>query len=325
MPEFKNKKVVAWGANKLLQFYVHNTSRHQISYVVDSNKEVQGKHCAGLEIRSPDEIKKEKLNSTIVVLFPVSNTALQSILGELHARGFTLNTNVFLYSDVFYASFERKFKSIFKRDVHRPLYDFVKAFSLSTRVPIHTTLLGNVLFLELLDAMKSDGTNIAEVGAYHGGNSLIALLHLAGQSKRPPFYIFDSFEGFPDLSAFDPHHKKKGDYKIEGTFDNIRDTLSIFPNARVIKGFVPETFSQLPTNEQYGLVFYDCDLYEPARSTFEYFWDRIIPGGFLMIHDYVAEESGYTGVKQATDEFFKGKNVPVYVFWENTSALIVKK
>ena len=325
MLEFKDKKVVAWGANKLLQFYVRNTPQHKVSYIVDSNKELQGKRCAGLEVRSPDEIKIENLNSTIIILFPVSHTAIQSILGELHTRGFILNTNVFLYADVFYASFERKFKSVLKQDVRRPLYDFVKAFSLSTKVPIHTTLLGNMLFLELLDAMRNENMNIAEVGAYHGGNALIALLHLAGQLKRPPFYIFDSFEGFPDLSAFDPHHKKKGDYKIEGTFENIRDTLSIFPNARVIKGFVPETFSQLPKNAQYGLVFYDCDLYEPALSTFKYFWDRIIPGGFLMIHDYVAEEGGFTGVKQATDEFFKGKDVTINVFWENTSAVVVKK
>lgn len=72
-------------------------------------------------------------------------------------------------------------------------------------------------------------------------------------------------------------------------------------------------------------MFYDCDLYQPALDTFEYFWDKIIPGGFMLVHDYIAEEGGFTGVKKATDEFFKPKGVVIHPIWETTMALITKK
>ena len=139
-----------------------------------------------------------------------------------------------------------------------------------------------------------------------------------------PFYIFDSFEGFPELSQNDPETKKAGDYKIETSYENILDNFSMFPFAHVIKGFVPGTFSSLPKHERYGLVFYDCDLYDPALATFEYFWDRLMPGGYMLIHDYVAEKGGFLGVRKATDEFFKPRNIAVQEFWENTMGLAIK-
>ena len=72
-------------------------------------------------------------------------------------------------------------------------------------------------------------------------------------------------------------------------------------------------------------LFYDCDFYLPALDTFDYFWDRIVPGGYLLIHDYEAEEGGYAGVKKATDEFFGPRKIKFPSFYENTMAVIRKE
>lgn len=326
MPDIKNKKIVAWGANKMLDFYLRHTKNHRISYVIDSNPQLRGQRFCGLRVRSPREIERENLRETVFVIFAVSNIAVQEIMANLSASGLLFNKNVFLCSDLFFKTFSGKLNRAIKKRADRSNYDFVRSFALNAKVPIHTTFLGNLLFLELLaQVMKNNHYCVAEVGAYHGGNSLLALLYLTRYNSYSPFYILDSFDGFPEISRFDPQNKKRGDYKTEDTFENILNNFSIFDNARVIKGFVPETFSQLDHKNKYGLVFYDCDLYEPALATFEYFWDKIAPGGFLLIHDYVAEKGGYTGVKRATDEFFKTKKIAIHEFWENTMALIIKE
>lgn len=317
----RQTKIVAWGASKMLEFYVTHAKGHTISYAVDSDQQRQGKLFHGLEVHSPDRIKSENVSDTAVVLFPVSSIAMQQMLAVLNGWGFALNVNVYVYADLSYESFRAKCRDMLERDVRHSLYDLVKSFTFNSRTPVHTTLLGNMLFLELLDETLKYKGAIAEVGSYNGGNALLALQYLAGRGADTPFYVFDSFDGFPKLSTSDPQSKKSGDYKIEGTLQYILDSFSVFPNAHIVQGFVPETFKELNDDTRYGLVFYDCDLYEPALATFDYFWEKIVPGGFLMVHDYVG---GYTGVKKATDEFFSGKGIPIHVFWENTSAVIRK-
>jgi len=322
----KNEKIIAWGASKLLDFYLSYSGNSNIKYIIDSNKKNQGKKINGIVVKSPSALLKEKSGQKLVI-FAVSNLSIQHILNDLHEFGFLLNKNVFLYGDLFYRGFEKKLERILSRSIENCNYNFVKSFSLASRVPIHTTLLGNLLFLELLvNTIKKDpNAAIAEIGAFCGGNSLMALFFLANQAKKPPFYIFDSFEGFPNLSKSDPVDKRKGDYKSELSFESVLDIFSAFDNARVIKGFVPKSFTKLNKNMKYGLVFYDCDLYEPALVSFDYFWKKIIPGGYLLIHDYIAQKGGYEGVKKATDEYFKNKKVEIHTFWENTMALIIKK
>ena len=68
--------------------------------------------------------------------------------------------------------------------------------------------------------------------------------------------------------------------------------FSVLEQVKVIKGFIPGTFSQLPANKAYSLVFYDCDLYQPALDTFEYFWGRVSHGGIVLVHDYFSSLAG---------------------------------
>lgn len=328
--KLKNKKIIAWGASKLLEFYCKNSNSYPIAYAIDSNPELHGKRVCGIEVKSPQALIDEDMREIAVVVFVVSNVSIQEILKTLNHWGGLLHNSVFLYSDLFYESFCQRLGKILNRRINYNNYNFVKSFSLSTSLQIHTTLLGNLLFLELLSEIqkKNKKFSIAELGIFHGGNALLALLWLTQNRdmlQDPSFYLFDSFEGFPVVSRFDPKDKKKGDYSIEGSFENILNYFSLYPNVQVIKGFVPGTFSQLDRQNKYHMVFYDCDLYEPALATFDYFWEKIVPGGYLLIHDYVAEDGGYHGVKKATDEYFKNKNVSMNVFWENTTALIVKK
>jgi hypothetical protein len=318
-------KRIAWGCSKLLRFYLENTGDRDWAYVIDNYAKAPS-FCS-LHVKSSEALVAEDRNDVRIYIFAVANDSLVAIIALLSAMGYRLGQNVFLYSDLYADGFVDAVKQQLGWDVDRDLLSYAASYTLNSRKPVHTTICGTWLFLEALRRLgHSKGVvakgAVAEVGAYEGGNVLCAL-HSPVWSKRP-YYVFDSFEGFPDMSAEDPATFGRGDYKPQKSIGEILAPLSLIDSVKVIRGFVPGTFKSLPSDEVFSLVFYDCDLYQPALDTYEYFWDKLPSGGMLLIHDYFAPPEGFTGVKTATDSFFGQKECRFAAFWQTTMAVAVK-
>jgi O-methyltransferase len=90
----------------------------------------------------------------------------------------------------------------------------------------------------------------------------------------------------------------------------------------VCQGFFPETATGI--EDQFALVSMDADLYKPMLAGLEYFYPRLSPGGFLMLHDY--NHPKFLGVKQAVADFEKahGKVAKLPIADKNGSLLITK-
>lgn len=316
------KKRIAWGASKLLEMYLNETKSHSFSYCIDSFSDKE--NILGLPIKKIESLSNEEKGGFEIVIFGVSNSSLQEISEKLNDLNLAYKDDFIYYSDLFYDDFVEKVKKRLGFSLDPILYRYALAYTLNSKTLMQTTILGTWLFLEILKRVNDIEGEIAEVGSFQGGNALCSLQFMTNL-KQKDYYIFDSFEGFPDVSEHDPETCSKGDLKIETTLQEVLDTFSKFPNAKVIKGFVPKTFSMIPEEEKFSLVFYDCDLYQPALDTFSCFWDKIVPGGYLIIHDYEVEEKGYNGVKKATKEFFTPKNMEIVAFFENTMAIIKKE
>jgi hypothetical protein len=315
-------KRVAYGCSKLLHFYLTETQDHDFAFIVDRNYE-QKEFC-GIEVIKPDALaKRGDLSELQIAVFAVSNDSLNAILSFLSTLNFQLGKNVFLYAELFRESFEDTMKRGLGWDADRRLLQFASAYTLNSRKPVHTTICGTWLFLEALRRVANVPGDVAEVGAFEGGNILCAVQSPVWPNGRS-YYGMDSFEGFPALTIQDPGTSSSGDYRPRHTMGEILTPFGLYPDVHIIKGFVPGTFSQLPVDGRYSLVFYDCDLYEPARATLEYFWPRLSPGGVILVGDYVTDPGGYTGVKRATDEFFADKGGIRAEFWHNTIAAVLK-
>ena len=318
------KKFVAWSANKLLFLYLSNQKHNDFSYCVDSF--TTEKSIRGLPITEPNALVVEDRNAVCVVIFAVSNTAMREIGSQLNKMGFTYGENYMYFSDFILNSFKQRFFDRLGWQPAQDLYQYALSFNLNSIRPIHTSVLGTLMFLECLKNTRHLDGDIAEIGAFECGNVLCAQNFIsANECSGKTYYVFDSFEGFGDLSNNDPiEFRKKGDYTLETSLQRIHDSLRMFPQTRIIKGFVPETFKNLSNYVKFSLVFYDADLYQPALDTFAFFWDKIVDGGLLVIHDYEYEPNGFKGVSQATEEFFAGKDVCLHSFYENTMAIIRK-
>ena len=172
---------------------------------------------------------------------------------------------------------------------------------------------------------------VAELGVYRGA--------FAAEINRlfpdRPLYLFDTFSGFDvndiaaedERTAGDPH---AGGRNFSDTgVDLVRSFLPHPEMAVFVAGHFPESIDGYtestgkeglergmedgagkdPARASYALVSLDPDLYRPAAEGLHFFWDRLSPGGVILIHDYTSLQ--YPGICRAVDEFCGAKGLTV--------------
>jgi O-methyltransferase len=139
----------------------------------------------------------------------------------------------------------------------------------------------------------------AEVGVWQGATS--TFLH--GVAPERVYYLFDSFEGFPEdqLEADSGPDARFQDTSVDAVLSRIGDTRTV----RVRKGFVPATLDGLE-DESFAFVLLDLDLYSPTVASLEFFYPRMPHGAYMVVHDYNNSESNWA-CKRALDEFLSDK------------------
>jgi hypothetical protein len=94
-------------------------------------------------------------------------------------------------------------------------------------------------------------------------------------------------------------------------------------NVQFVPGYFPASAAQLPPDSSYILVHLDCDLYAPMASALEYFYPRLVPGGFLIVHDYSSLH--WPGAERAIDEFFATKAEAVIPLPDSAGSVVIRK
>lgn len=161
--------------------------------------------------------------------------------------------------------------------------------------------------------------DIAEVGVYKGHTATL-LARFARRTGRELF-LFDTFEGFSSNELLG-HENSKSDYFKDASLDEVRSFVGE-ENVTFIKGHFPMSASELPKDRKFCLVHIDCDLYEPIRDSLEYFYSKVVEGGFLIIHDYAS--LWWPGAERAVDEFFANKQESVILIPDISGSAIVRK
>lgn len=164
-------------------------------------------------------------------------------------------------------------------------------------------------------------TSIAEIGVYRGGGSYF-IASVAQQVFGMPARIhsIDTFEGHPDdIAAEDDSHwpGKFGDT----AFEEVKKYLSVFPNLTVYKGRFEDRCAAL-AQEKFCFVHVDVDIYAPTRACLEFFAERLLVGGVMVVDDY-----GLTtcqGCKQAVDEFVASRKNYLKFHLETGQCLLIR-
>jgi Macrocin-O-methyltransferase (TylF) len=136
---------------------------------------------------------------------------------------------------------------------------------------------------------------------------------------------FDTFEGFQNLAPEDGQsdstiQKKPGGLSSASFLDEFFDLLSlhnqdaVLPVGRgiIIQGDVCKTFPEwLEQNPEarFCLCNLDLDIYEPTAVVLEGCWDRIVPGGVLILDEYAT--SKWPGETKAWDDFAANRGLNI--------------
>ena len=149
--------------------------------------------------------------------------------------------------------------------------------------------------------------NTAEVGVFRGD--------FAGYMNEYFYdrmiYLFDPFDiadfhsddldSEPMLSEF---FKEKLHNFANCSVEVVMSKMA-HPEKCIIKqGWFPESAEGI--DDVFCFVNLDADLYRPTLEALRFFWDKITPGGGILVHDYFYNNNSkirFPGVKQAVDDF----------------------
>jgi O-methyltransferase len=156
--------------------------------------------------------------------------------------------------------------------------------------------------------------SLAEVGVYRG--DLSRLIHALAPQRE--LYLFDTFAGFPeaDLDAPNPRFR-------DTSVEMVKRALGDLNYVIFRKGYFPETAKGLE-QEKFAFVMLDLDLYKPTVAGMEFFYPRLVSGGYLFAHDYNSPESDYA-VSRAVNEYMKDKPEKIIELPDRWGSIVIRK
>jgi O-methyltransferase len=164
-------------------------------------------------------------------------------------------------------------------------------------------------FAEQIDQEGIPG-DVVECGTCNGGSAAIMAQVAATSSLARHIYLFDSFEGLPPAGDKDGARAQGYTGLCRGAMDRVRAVLQALqvPLERVtlVKGWFDQT---VPSSEvgRIALLHLDTDWYESLHVCLENLYDRVEPGGFVVLDDY-----GYwEGCRRAWHDFAESRALNV--------------
>jgi O-methyltransferase len=176
-------------------------------------------------------------------------------------------------------------------------------------------------FYLAFDQLVKEGLSgdLLELGVYKGHTAI--LLAKIARHLKTTAYLLDTFEGFSpkDIRGIDVGARDDfADTSLEAVRAFVGEERTCF-----IKGYFPDTASEIPSDASFCLIHIDCDLYAPTRSALELFYPRLIPGGFLIVHDYSSLH--WPGTEKAVDEFLANKPEASIPLPDSSGSVVIRK
>ncbi len=218
---------------------------------------------------------------------------------------------------------------IYKYD-EKLAYDYENGFNLTSDIKRLSNIVSHWEIYKKIVELPGE---IVELGVFKGGSFLRLasyrnMLENEWSRKIIGFDVFDEF----------PRTQNKGDqiFREEwveetnnefATEKDIQDALDWkgIKNTELVKGDIALTIPKYLEKHPYlriALLHIDTDIYEPAKIGLDYLYERIVPGGIILLDDY-----GVAGETDAVDEFLKDKDLMLqkFSFSQLKPTYIVKK
>jgi hypothetical protein len=164
--------------------------------------------------------------------------------------------------------------------------------------------------------------DLVECGVARGGSA--ALMALANERVQDPgmLWLFDSYEGLPDPTSEDFEDDSTGAHvrplhrgSCLGTYDEVASLLFGTLKLRrdrvtMVQGWFQDTLPEkAPGIPAISVLRLDGDWYASTLCCLEHLYDKVVPGGFVILDDY----HSCFGCARAADEFLARRGVRVRI------------
>jgi O-methyltransferase len=189
---------------------------------------------------------------------------------------------------------------------------------------------------DCLDRIANIDGDIVEIGCAHGLTTTFLYEYMIDSEIKKEYFCIDTFSGFTldDISV--EINKRGKDHQYEKEFKNnnaewFKESLGRrqITDIKVIEADICTLdATQLP--EKVAFCLLDVDLYQPVKLGLEKIYQRLSPGGIIVIDDCWSKPKhlwvngvgdAYDGAMQAYQEFVKDHNLPLK-FVETKLAII---
>ncbi|WP_210199710.1 TylF/MycF/NovP-related O-methyltransferase [Mesorhizobium sp. WSM3876] len=221
---------------------------------------------------------------------------------------------------------ERKIHAFWQRLRH-PLLTKRGVFGWPPRA--HTMLraerLKNIRMLVEAVIEKGIPGDLIETGVWRGGACIYmrAILAAHGQSERK-VVVADSFEGLPPPDGkkypADKRDKLSTFDELAVSLDDVKRNFAAYglldSQVQFAKGFFKDTLGKLD-NERFALIRLDGDMYESTMDALTALYDKVSPGGYVIVDDY----GGITACRKAVHDFLDQRGLAPKIHKVDVSAV----
>ncbi|MEJ7740609.1 MAG: TylF/MycF/NovP-related O-methyltransferase [Chitinophagaceae bacterium] len=151
---------------------------------------------------------------------------------------------------------------------------------------------------------KAYSGNVAELGVYKGKFARYINQYFPNRQ----LYLFDTFEGFDkkDVTVEKEKELSSGSQNFSDTSVEAVLSRMPFPDKCIpVKGYFPESVKDI--NDSFVFVSLDADLYAPIYKGLDFFYPKLVKGGYIFIHDFNNNE--YKGSRKAVEQFCAEQNI----------------
>lgn len=152
--------------------------------------------------------------------------------------------------------------------------------------------------------------DFVECGVNTGAYAKAIIEYTGFNQLGKTFHLLDTFDGLvPELVS--EAERQAGLDKYLGQYKNVYEgVLKTFKNDKVniIKGAVPGTLLSCEA-KKIAYLSIDMNNVEPEIAAAEYFYDKVVPGGVIILDDYGFPQ--HINQKIAFDEFARQKGISI--------------
>lgn len=158
-------------------------------------------------------------------------------------------------------------------------------------------------------SVRNKRGDFVECGVNRGGLSRAVMHYTDFAELNKRFWLLDTYEGLVEhLISADERRLGILPGGYTPCYQQITEMFGSVPGIKIIKGVIPDTLSQVTADEICYLSI-DMNNTAPEIAAAEYFWDKLVDGGIIILDDY-----GWTkqiNQKLAFDKFADRRDVKV--------------